>query len=141
MNTLKLTFNTNFYHTESELFSNLITTDQNNTLKNRSDKQLQTNNDKSAISGNLIFKHKFKKARRTLSVTADWNAVNTDGKTFLNSANQIFFNGVAVNNILINQMKDYNTNTKTLSAQLIYTEPLGKKYSLELGYRLAYNYG
>ena len=37
--------------------------------------ELQTNSDKSALSGNIIFKHKFKKARRTLSFTADWNTL------------------------------------------------------------------
>ena len=38
-------------------------------------------------------------------------------------------------------MKDFNTSTNNLSAKIVYTEPLSKEYSLELGYQLAYNYG
>ena len=43
-------------------FTNSVSTGNTGTLKNTSNRQLQTNNDKNAISGNLIFKHKFKKA-------------------------------------------------------------------------------
>ena len=77
MNTLKLTANANFYHTESEEERNAVSTGTTGTLKNSTNRQLQTNSDKQAITGNLIFKHKFKTARRTLSVTADWNTLNT----------------------------------------------------------------
>ena len=38
-------------------------------------------------------------------------------------------------------MKDYDMATQNLSSKIVYTEPLGKKYALELGYQLAYNYG
>ena len=38
-------------------------------------------------------------------------------------------------------MKNYEQSTKNLSAKIVYTEPLGKKYSLQLGYQLSYNNG
>lgn len=141
MNSLKITANANFYHTESDDSTSSINTGGTGTLKNYSNRNLQTKNDKSAISGNLIFKHKFSKARRTVSFTANWNALNTRGTNFLKSFNQAYFEGNAVGSQQLDQMIDYNTSTKNLSAKIVYTEPLSKQYSLELGYQLTYNYG
>src|SRR6185437_884424 len=87
-NSVKVTANTNFYHTEGDDRISSATTGNNGTLKNTSDRQLNTSSDKSAISGNIIFKHKFKKARRTLSFTGDWYSLDNKGHTFLKSANQ-----------------------------------------------------
>jgi hypothetical protein len=140
-NSLKLTANSNFYHTESEESRNSVSTGYSGTLKNSSNRVLNTKSDKNATSGNLIFKHKFKKARRSLSVTADWNILNTNGKNFLTSFNQAYFNGSPTGGQQLDQMKDYDMSTSTLTSKFVYTEPLGKKYSLELAYQLAYNYG
>jgi hypothetical protein len=140
-NSLKLTFNTNFYHTESDDSLSSVSTGGSGTLKNFSNRRLQIKSDKSAISGNLLFKHKFAKARRTLSVTADWSLLDTQGKNYLRSFNQAYLDGEVAGSQQLNQMKDFNTSTKNISAKLVYTEPLGKKYSMELGYQLAYNYG
>ena len=82
MNSLKLTAGANFYHTESDETTSSVSTGNTGTLKNSSNRFLQTNSDKNAVSGNLIFKHKFNKNRRTLSFTADWNTLNTEGKIF-----------------------------------------------------------
>lgn len=141
MNSLKITTNTDFYHTESGSLTNSVSTGNTGTLKNTSTRDLQTANDKSAISGNLIFRHKFHKSRRTLSFSGNWNMLNNQGTNFLKSDNQAYFNGVPASSQDLNQMKDYNTSTKNLSAQIVYTEPLSKEYSLELAYQLAYNYG
>ncbi len=141
MNTLKITANSNFYHTESGSIRQSTNTGNSGTLKNSSTRNLQTDNDKNALSGNIIFKHKFNKSRRTLSFTADWNTINTQGKNFLKSLNQAYFDGVPAGSQQLDQMKDYDMSTKNLTAKLVYTEPLSKKYSLELGYQLSYNYG
>ncbi len=141
MNSLKVTANANFYHTESDETRNGVSTGNTGTLKNTSNRFLQTNSDKNAVSGNLIFKHKFKIARRTLTLTADWNILNTVGKNFLRSANQAYFHGNPSGSLLINQMKDYDMSTKNLSTKVTYTEPLSKEYSLELGYQFGLNNG
>ncbi len=141
MNTLKLTANANFYHTESDESRNSVSTGTTGTLKNSSNRLLQTNSDKQAVSGNLIFKHKFKTLRRTLSVTTDWNTLNTQGTNFLNSFNQAYLDGSPTGSQQLDQMKDYDMNTQNLSSKIVYTEPLGKKYSLQLGYQIAYNHG
>lgn len=139
-NTLKLTTNVNFYHTENETQSFSVT---NNTLGdqiNTRSADTRNKNDKTGITTNLVFKHKFKKARRTFSLTTDWNHLNTDGTNFLLSHNQSFdpqFPFIQD----VDQMIDIDKSTDKLTSKLVYTEPLSKKYSLELGYQLSYNYG
>ena len=137
-NTLKITANSNFYNTESNERTNGITLGGTGTFKNGTNKFLSTKSDKQAYSGNAVFKHKFTKARRTLSLTADWNLLENEGKTFLKSD--------TLNNFLIalpniDQMKDYNKSTSVVSTKVVYTEPLSKNYSLELGYKISLNKG
>jgi hypothetical protein len=141
MNSLKITANTNFYHTESGSLLNSISTGNTGTLKNTSTRDLQTNNDKNAVSGNILFRHKFHKSRRTLTFSGDWNILNNQGTDFLKSTNQAYLDGDSASSQKLDQMKDYNTSTTSLSSKIVYTEPLAKEYSLELAYQLAYNYG
>lgn len=141
MNTLKVTANSNFYHTESNVQSNSISTGNTGTLKNTSDKDVQTKSDKAALSGNILFKHKFKKDRRTITLNADWNSLENKGSTLVQSNNQSYFNGIPSGGQILNQVKDYKTSTNNLSAGLVYTEPLSKEFSLELGYRFVLNEG
>ena len=140
-NSLRITANTNFYHTESNNERNSITTGANGNLKNTSNRNLFTNNDKNALSGNIIFKHKFNKLRRTLSFSGNWNTMSTQGNSLLKSFNQSYFDGVPSGSQDLDQMRDYDMSTQNLSAKLTYTEPLGKEYALELAYQLSYNYG
>ena len=141
MNSLKLTANINYYHTESEAIRNSITTDdETGDLKNTSDRNSRTKSDKTALSANLLFKHRFKKARRTLSLTGDWNNLTTTGTNYLRSHNQTY----NVTNPLVqdlDQFKDNDKATQKVLSRIIYTEPLSKKYSMELGYELSYSSG
>jgi hypothetical protein len=141
MNTLKFTANGNFYHTESENIKNGITNDEKTGgLINTSNRNSQTTNDKTALSANVIFKHKFRKLRRTLSFTGDWNSLTTTGENYLRSVNQSFVPGKEFIEDL-NQLKNSDKNTQKLLARLVYTEPLGKKYSMEIGYEFSYGFG
>ncbi|MEO8763250.1 MAG: outer membrane beta-barrel family protein [Ginsengibacter sp.] len=141
MNSLKFTANANFYHTESDEDRSAISTGNTGTLKNTSTRLLQTNSDKNALSGSIVFKHKFAKGRRTLTVTTDWNTLNSQGTSYLKSFNQAYFEGNPTGSQNLDQMKDYDMSSKNLSVRILYTEPLSKKYSMELGYQLSYNYG
>jgi len=141
MNTLKFTMGANFYHTESEETKNSTTTDNETAaLKNTSNRNSKLKSDKTALSANIIFKHKFKKLRRTLSLTADWNSLSTKGKNYLKSLNQSYD---VVNPFIqdLDQFKDNDKSTQKVLAKVVYTEPLAKKYSMELGYELSYSFG
>ncbi|MEP7079755.1 MAG: TonB-dependent receptor, partial [Ginsengibacter sp.] len=140
-NSLKITANNNFYHTESDGLTNSQTTGNTGDFKNTSQRQLQTKNDKNALNGNIVFKHKFKKLRRTLTFSGNYYTLNNKGLTLLKSNNEAYFNGIPSSNQDINQQKDYEQSTKNISAAFVYTEPLTKTLSLQLGYQFAYNYG
>jgi len=140
-NSLKLTTSANFYHTESSNLGSSATTDDLNVLKNTSSSNSTNQSDKSAFSANLLFRHKFKKARRTLSFTADWNRLGSDGNNKLKSQNQSYNNGLPSYLQLIDQNSTFNRTTSNTSAKLIYTEPLNPKYALELNYTLTLNRG
>jgi hypothetical protein len=140
-NTLKLTTRANFYHTEIGEQSNTITTGETGTLKNTANKLLTVNAEKQSYSGTLLFKHRFKKARRTFSVSADWNLLNNTSNNYLTSDNQSYFDGVPSSLQKIDQFKQSYRSTQNLSTSIIYTEPLTKNYSLELSHQLTKNNG
>lgn len=141
MNTVKITANRNFYETNSQAVSSSATTGAENTLKNSSDKTVRTSNDKQAFSGTILWKHKFKKQRRTLSVSTNWGSINTEGISFLNSKNKSYIEGALAKTILQDQRKDFDLANRNLSANIVYTEPLTEKYSLEVNYALKHNGG
>ena len=140
-NSLKLTARANFYHTESSELSNSTTTGETGTLKNTTNRTLKVNSDKESYNGTLLFKHKFKKARRTFSINTTWNLLNNSGDNYLNSDNQIYLDGAPSSLQKINQNKQSDRSTQNLSASLIYTEPLSKNYSLEISHQLTTNNG
>ncbi len=136
-NTLKLTAKANFYDTQSAENKTGNTFGNGNKFINSSDRLLNTSSKKQAISTEAVFKHKFKKARRTLSINADWSVINNDGNTQLSSTNN--FGGSSIYSQ--NQLKEFDKTTGKVSSKIIYTEPLSKYYSLELGYQLSFNKG
>lgn len=140
-NTIKFTAKANFYNTESEEDRASTSTGNTGTLKNTSTSNVKTESDKQSLFASLLFKHRFKKLRRTLSLNADWNGLTTSGTNFLKSFNQVYFNGLPSSFQDINQQRNTDKSTQKLSSKLIYTEPLSARYSLELGYELSYNYG
>ena len=140
-NTIKFTAKANFYHTESEEIRNGLTTGKTETIKNITERNLQTTSDKASYFGSILFKHKFKKSRRTASINTDWNLLNTEGDNYLKSYNQSYFNGNPATTQNLNQFKQSNKTTQNISANFIYTEPLSKKYSLEMSHQITYNNG
>ena len=140
-NSLKLTVGANFYHTESEEEKESFTKNDKGIYNNTSSSDSKTNSDKNALSANVLFKHKFKKARRTISVSSDWNRLANDGTSYLKSANLPYLNGSPGTSQDLDQMRDFEKATQKLSSKVIYTEPLAKKYALEIGYEFSYSAG
>ncbi|MFN8251324.1 MAG: outer membrane beta-barrel family protein [Ferruginibacter sp.] len=137
-NSIKFTARANFYHTESDETRNAFTTGEKGISKNSSNVHSQTKSDKESFSASVLFKHKFKKARRTLSFNTDWNLLNTNGDNLLNSFNQDFYRSIVQD---IKQQKLTDKSTQNISARAVYTEPLSKLYSMELSHELSFNSG
>ena len=139
-NSLKMTLRYNYFHSESDETTVSGTAGNSGILKNASSRNSEINSDKYAIIGNIIFKHRFSKPRRTISLTADWNTNNSNSDNYLNSVNAVYSASFpyAIN---INQLTQSDNNTQKLSSKLIYTEPLTKRWAMELGYEISLNDG
>ncbi|MEO6669161.1 MAG: outer membrane beta-barrel family protein [Ferruginibacter sp.] len=137
---LKFTGAANFYHTESEVIGRSSTNNQFGDKINERIDTSRNKNDKAAITLNIIYKHKFKKARRTFSLSTDLNYLKTDGTNYLQTFNQ-GFDPVYGFTQTVDQMITPDKSTNKVSSKIVYTEPLSKNYSLELGYQFSYNYG
>ena len=141
VNSLKITAQTNFYNTINSDFTNSNTTDENDILKNKRQILVDNKSDKQALSANILFKHKFAKARRTLSINSSWNLLNTSLDGFLKSSNESYTAGVLSGTNSINQNKIGERNTQNSSLNFTYTEPLGKKFALQFAHQIEYNTG
>lgn len=141
VNTLKISTRANFYTTDSKEFSDGITTDENNVIKNNRLRDNNSNFDKQALSASLLFKHKFKKARRTFSANLAWNVLNNEVNSILISNNESFDNGILSNTINLNQNRIGERTTNDNALSIAYTEPLSKKFALQIGYEIDYNIG
>ena len=136
-NTLKITLKSNFYHTASDESELSRTVDkESGDFRNSSDQRIQKEIDKQSFNAIALYKHKFKKARRTLSLNADWYQLNTDAESYLDRVTQILTVPKT-----INQMLTSDKQTSRWSGKAIYTEPLSKKFSLELSHEISANNG
>lgn len=140
-NSLKFTAKVSSSNTESESYRTSENTGKSGNINNTSSRQLSTNSANQLLNGNILFKHKFNKMRRTFSLTADWNSFSTNGNNFLKSDNEIYSGGVVTFSQKFDQQKDYEKGTKRFVTRMVYTEPLSKNYSLELNYEVSVNNG
>src|SRR5687767_6613292 len=101
----------------------------NNSQRNSNNKGV---ND--AITSSLLWRHKFKKLSRTLSINTDlnWNQSENDG--LLYSLNNYYRNGVIDNRDTIDQQNIRNNEGKSVNTKIAYTEPLLKDMYLEFSY-------
>jgi hypothetical protein len=141
INSLKITAQTNFYDTKNTDLTDSNTTDEDNILKNKRQILVDNKSDKQALSASVLFKHKFAKARRTLSINSSWNMLNSSLNGFLKSTNESYTAGVLSETNLINQNKIGDRNTQNTTVNFTYTEPLGKKFALQFAYQIEYNRG
>ena len=141
INSLKISAQTNFYDTANTEFTNSSTTDENGILKNKRQILVDNDTDKQAFSASVLFKHKFAKARRTLSISTTWNLLNNNLDGFLKSENDSYSAGILSGTNSINQNKIGDQTTQNTNLNFTYTEPLGKKFALQFAYQIEYNTG
>jgi hypothetical protein len=84
---------------------------------------------------NLLIRHKFKKAARTISLTLNTDLSEKYGEINLQSTNFIFNPDTSKK---IAQLTNSYSNSKLYSANVMYTEPLGKIGQLFLTYAPSY---
>ncbi len=104
-------------------------------LVNTNDRLLTSDGAKNDFAASMIYRKKFAKKGRTLSVSMDqtYKDQKTDG--LLQSAVNFFDGGnLPVNSIEFDQRKLNNTNSLAINSKIAYTEPIGKQGFLETNY-------
>ncbi len=88
------------------------------------------------FSGDLLYRHSFRKKGRTLSSSISMNTNNNSGNNKQFSENQYY--SLSTPDETINQKSDLNRKGWTGSANLMYTEPVSDKDQLMFSYRASY---
>lgn len=138
-NTLKWTTRANENKTLSR--SNYYTESFADNLDSINNSRRSSNNNgaNDAITTTLLWRHKFKKLSRTLSINADlnWNRSKNDG--LLYSLNNYFRGGIIDERDTLDQQNIRNNEGKSVTTKIAYTEPLLKDMYLEFSYAFSYN--
>src|SRR5688572_3815958 len=106
---------------------------------NNSTRNSDNNTEKNSVTSSILWRHKFKKLYRTLSVNTDilWNESRNKG--FLYSLNNYYAGGILSERDTTDQQNIQNSEGKGITTRAAYTEPLMKDTYLEISYSLAYN--
>lgn len=89
------------------------------------------------FNNNIFYRHSFPKRGRTISTGINTSMNRRIGETYAMSDFKFFTGGVS-NDSSSNQFTDNLTNGYSLSANVAYTEPIGKKGQLQLNYNPSY---
>jgi hypothetical protein len=131
-----VTFNLSGSYGESSVFNNYVSEALNSKQQpvNRSNRTTNADRVQAQFAGSALYKLKFKKARRTLSVNISnqFNEGTTDG--FLLTFNEFFNESGIFKKDTIDQFKDNFNQGKQLSGRIAYSEPVGKKGIVEFNY-------
>lgn len=106
---------------------------------NNSQRNSNNNSDNNSITSSLLWKHKFKKLSRTISINTDFNWSRSENDGLLYSLNNYYDAGTLLRRDTTDQLNIRNNEANGISTKIAYTEPLAKDFYLELSYSLAWN--
>ena len=87
------------------------------------------------IGNNILFRHSFPKKGRTISVGLTTNFNRKSGNSYVVGDNKSFdTTGILMQDSIQNQFSDNFNNGNTISTNIAYTEPVGKKGQLQINY-------
>ncbi|HEX6168530.1 MAG TPA: TonB-dependent receptor, partial [Chitinophagaceae bacterium] len=138
-NSLKWTsrFNNNSSLAEVNYATEML--DEQGDFINNSTRKSKTNTDKNNVTSSLLYRHKFKKLARTLSINTDFNWTSAKSEGILYSLNNYYKNGVLNERDTTDQVNITDNVNNTLSSRISYTEPLRKDFYMELTYGFTYS--
>lgn len=120
---------------------NIFSTQTNNqtNILNSNDRSFSTKTNNEVFSGDLLWSKKFKKDRRTLSLSLNQYFNNSNSTGLLRSTSVLFISNVANQNLIINQDKANINNAIVFNSKAVYTEPITKSASLFVNYGIGFN--
>jgi hypothetical protein len=139
-----LKFTGNGYKGESRNQSYSVTESLNEfgNIVNNSERKLKSISDNQAVNANVLYRKKFKKPGRTISVNVNVNRSENHSDGFLDNTYN-FYNemGVRDSTRKTDQEKLNQNLRSTINSRVTYTQPLSTKAILEFNYGLSNNYG
>lgn len=110
----------------------------NGTPDNETETSTTGENDAYNVGADLIFRHRFLKEGRTLSLMLSGQMSNTDGNTYTDYLNTLYNAEGLPEDDSFSQWKRTLNRQYTLRSNLSYTEKLTDCLQLQLGYKLSY---
>lgn len=133
-NSLKFTAKGNFNNTNAKNTFDLKSINDKSLLINTINRKTSSETDNSAFNTSLLWKHKFKKTARTLTVNLTYNLVTSKNDSYLNSKNDYYKGGLLNYKDTTDQENIKDNNGHTLTSNITYTEPLAKDLFLSFSY-------
>jgi hypothetical protein len=91
------------------------------------------------ISNNILYRHAFAKRGRSISLNINTGLNERDREDYVDAINIYYKGGIISATDSLQQFSDQASNGYHLSANLAYTEPIGKKGQLQLNYNPSYS--
>lgn len=102
---------------------------------NNSTREMRNETDEASLNTAIIWRKKFKKKGRTISVRTEQRYNNTDREGYLGANNHYFdADGTIIQKDTINQKKYNHSQLLTLNGKATYTEPITKDNFIQLNY-------
>ena len=103
-------------------------------IANKSERKTNNNLNNGAFNSSLLWRRKFKKKGRTLSLNfaQKYNIGSSDG--YLLNYNEFYKSNVIINRDSTDQLKLRDNNSLNVDSKISYTEPLSKKSLIEITY-------
>jgi len=105
---------------------------------NNSTRNTDSKTTSNAIASTLLWRHKFKKLSRTLSVNSEFNWAKIDNNSFLYALNNYYSDGNLSHRDTTNQQNAQNNESRSSNTKIAYTEPLAKDFYMEASYAFGY---
>jgi Outer membrane protein beta-barrel family len=136
LSSLRLKFNGKIQTEENYTSTHTETDNQDFQKLNTNGRTNAFNSDNKIFLGSFLWRQKFNRKGRTLSLSASYKNADNYSDGFLNSGTELFSNGTLFRTDSINQYKTNSSITSTANSKLVYTEPAGKKGILEFNYTI-----
>lgn len=138
VNSLLVTANASTNNNRSFQNSESSNTRVGGELQNDSKQRTTSDGTGTNVFADALWRHKFAKKGRTLTVGVDVTANQTDGEGTLDATNR-FYRGMTTTEQLLRQRNTQNTSNTTVGTNFRYTEPLGNRRYLEVNYAISQN--
>jgi hypothetical protein len=132
LNSLKLTSNITYSETESNVRSNSRSLNSANDTINDGNRVSLSEGSNVTVNSNLLFRHRFRKKGRTLSVNALFTVNDKKTTGTLNTITNFY--QPKDSTYIQNQTNGQTTDSYSYGATINYTEPIGKRKYLEVAY-------